>query len=63
VTGATGAQAPASLDAGTRRLIERSIRSAGSTCGPGGNRRYERCLQDSGADLTAAQGCADLVGQ
>jgi hypothetical protein len=29
VVGATGAQVPASLDAGTRRTIERSIRSAG----------------------------------
>jgi hypothetical protein len=29
----------------------------------GGNRRYEQCIQDAGADLTEAQGCADLVGQ
>jgi hypothetical protein len=133
VTGATGAQVPASLDAATRRTIERSIRSAAvdvwtgredhtlrriavdvrfdvpaderakgsppqtgrvrfdlafaelnreQAIGPpahprpvselasamravlsGANRRYEQCVQDAGADLAKAQGCADLVGQ
>jgi hypothetical protein len=132
VTGATGSQVPASLDAATRRSIERSIRSAsvdiyagrqdhrlrriavdvrfdvpadarakgsapqrgrvrfdlafaaldqrqaiGAPAHPrpvselaaamrqvlGGNRRYDQCLQDAGADLTKAQACADLVGQ
>jgi hypothetical protein len=29
----------------------------------GGNRRYDRCLQDPDADLAKAQACADLVGQ
>jgi hypothetical protein len=132
VTGATGAQVPASLDADTRRTIERSIRSAGVDVWTGrddhtlrriavdvrfdvpadarakgnapqtgrvrfdlafadlnreqaigapahvrpvselagamrqvlgGNRRYEQCVQDAGADLAKAQGCAGLVGQ
>jgi hypothetical protein len=132
VTGATGAQVPASLDADTRRTIERAIRSAGVDVWTGredhmlrriavdvrfdvpaderakgstpqtgrvrfdlafadlnreqaigapaharpvselagamrrvlgGNRRYEQCIQDAGADLAKAQGCADLVGQ
>jgi hypothetical protein len=132
VTGATGAQVPAALDADTRRTIERSIRSAGVDVwtgrddhtlrriavdvrfdvpadarakgsapqtgrvrfdlafadlnreqaigapahvrpvselagamrqGLGGSRRYEQCVQDAGADLAKAQGCADLVGQ